>query len=221
VVEQATAPVDRPDNLAPTLRWAVASRALNGADATGDSYVVVPNPRGMVVAVIDGLGHGREAAGPAGIAAAEVTKRAHEPVASIMQCCHQALLQTRGAVMSVAAFDFIDRTMTWIGIGDVAGILVFGDSSARPSQTVLVHRGGIVGSSMPSPRPWIVPISDGDTLIFATDGVKTGFESGLLLHPEPATTANQILDRHSKGSDDAMVLVARFVSPSTGTPVHR
>jgi negative regulator of sigma-B (phosphoserine phosphatase) len=169
----------------------------------------------MIVAVIDGLGHGREAAGPAAIAAAEITRRVEEPVAEIVYYCHQALQKTRGAVMSLAAFDFVERTMTWIGIGDVAGVLVFGDTKVSPAHTVLVHRGGIVGSTMPTPRPWIVPVHDGDTLIFATDGVKSGFETGLMLHPEPSNMANLILDRHAKGSDDALVLVARYVAPSS------
>jgi negative regulator of sigma-B (phosphoserine phosphatase) len=213
VVESAPSPVGRPGSVAPSLKWAVASRALNPDEASGDSYVVAPTPRGMIVAVIDGLGHGREAAGPAGIAAAEITRRSDEPVVSIVQYCHQALQQTRGAVMSLAAFDFIEGTMTWIGIGDVAGVLVFGDTTVSPAHTVLVHRGGIVGSTMPVPRPWIVPVHDCDTLIFATDGVKRGFETGLMVHPEPSTMANLILDRHLKGSDDAMVLVARYHAP--------
>jgi negative regulator of sigma-B (phosphoserine phosphatase) len=217
VVESAAAPVGRPGNETPALRWAVASRALNSGEESGDSYVVAPTPKGMIVAVIDGLGHGPEAAGPAGIAAAEVTKRAEEPIAEIVHYCHQALQKTRGAVMSLAAFDFAENSMTWIGIGDVAGVLVFGDTKVSPAHTVLVHRGGIVGSSMPAARPWIVPLHDGDTLIFATDGVKIGFETGLMLHPEPSNTANLILDRHAKGSDDALVLVARYVAPSTSS----
>lgn len=215
MVDPATAPAGRPEHHAPSLRWAVASRALNAGEASGDSYVVAPTPRGMLVAVIDGLGHGAEAAGPAAIAAAEVTKRANEPVVAIVHYCHQALLQTRGAVMSLAAFDFVERTMTWIGIGDVAGVLIFGDTTVSPAHTVLVHRGGIVGSTMAPPRPWIVPLHDGDTLVFATDGVKRGFETGLLLHPEPSSMANLILDRHAKGSDDALVLVARYVAPAS------
>jgi negative regulator of sigma-B (phosphoserine phosphatase) len=203
-------PLGTAANQTQALQWGVAARSLDGGGSSGDAYLVTSHPKGMLVVVIDALGHGPEAAAPAALAAAEVAKRPHESLPIIVQRCHEALLTTRGVVMSLASFDFAERAMTWVGIGDVAGVLVFGDPTANPSHTVLVHRGGIVGGRLPQQRPWVIPLSDGDTLIFATDGVQPGFEAGLVLHADPSRTANAILEKHSKGTDDALVLVARF-----------
>src|SRR4051812_16934568 len=50
------------------LEWAVAGRALSGQLESGDAGLVVALARGTLLAVIDGLGHGSEAAAAAGSA---------------------------------------------------------------------------------------------------------------------------------------------------------
>jgi hypothetical protein len=42
--------------------YGVAARPLRGELESGDLHVVIPRPRGAIVAVADGLGHGYEAA---------------------------------------------------------------------------------------------------------------------------------------------------------------
>lgn len=194
----------------PTLDWGVAHRVLEGETASGDTHTVQPHPRGMVVAVIDALGHGAEAAMPAQRAVDAITRHVRDPILNLLQRCHDDLVGTRGVVMSIASFDFHDRTMTWMGIGDVEGVLIFGDQNAQPSRTTLVNRGGIVGGRLPVSRPWVIPINDGDTLIFATDGIRTPFADRITLTGTPKEIADGILERERKGTDDALVLVARF-----------
>jgi C4-dicarboxylate-specific signal transduction histidine kinase len=49
----------------PVVEWAVAGHALGGRaelKETGDLHVIAPHADGALVAVIDGLGHGTEAA---------------------------------------------------------------------------------------------------------------------------------------------------------------
>jgi phosphoserine phosphatase RsbX len=50
----------------------------------------------------------------------------------------------------------------------------------------------------------------GDTIIFATDGVQRNFVDSLAPHDSAQQLADRILAHHSKGSDDALVLVARY-----------
>lgn len=205
-----------PSAFGSTLEWGVADVSLDAA-GSGDGYVVAPHPRGMLVAVVDALGHGAEAAQPAALAVAEIGKRAHEPVLAVLQRCHEVLVGSRGVVLSVASFDFTERTMTWVGVGDVAGVMVFGDLAAHPPYTALVHRGGVAGLRLPPLRPWVIPVGEGDTLIFATDGVRPGFESAFVQDMDPQRAARAIMDRFRKGTDDALVLVARF----TSSPRHQ
>jgi len=44
------------------IEWGVATLTLPGQTASGDRYVVKPFPDGVLVAAIDGVGHGDEAA---------------------------------------------------------------------------------------------------------------------------------------------------------------
>jgi phosphoserine phosphatase RsbX len=71
--------------------------------------------------------------------------------------------------------------------------------------------GGVVGYQLPRLRPSEIPVAPGDTLILATDGVEHGFADGLDLLQPPQELADGILAGHGRGSDDALVLVARYL----------
>jgi len=194
----------------PAIDWGVASRALPGESATGDLHVVEPIAGGVLVGVLDALGHGGEAAATARIAAETLIRDARLPMQMLIEQCHKALIGTRGVVLSLAIFDVAQSTMTWLGVGDVEGVLVLADPEAVPKHTGLATRGGIVGATLPSARPWVIPVSAGDTLIFTTDGIRSGSTAGLTLGGTPQQIADLILSRGFKGTDDALVLVARF-----------
>ena len=195
------------------IEWGVATLALPGQAQSGDRHLVKPVGTGVLVAVVDGLGHGAEAASAAQSAVTALERHATESPAPLVERCHRALKGTRGAVMSVAVFAGPDRSMTWVGVGNVEGLLLSGDGAARPraARASLVTRGGIVGSELPRLHPVVLPIAPGDTLIFATDGIREGFAEGLPPEATPQQLADQILARHGKGTDDALVLVARYL----------
>jgi len=193
--------------------WGVATLALPGEVQSGDLHLVKPVGTGVLVAVVDGLGHGAEAATAARTAVAALERHATESPLPLIERCHRALKGTRGVVMSVAMFARPEQSMTWLGVGNVEGLLLYGDGVARSGspRASLVTRGGIVGSELPRLHPVVLPITPGDTLIFATDGIREGFGEGLPPEATPQQLADQILARHGKGTDDALVLVARYV----------
>src|SRR5437899_10250107 len=112
------------------IEWGVATLALPGQAESGDLHLVKPVGSGVLVAVVDGLGHGAEAASAAQAAVAALERHASESLVGLVERCHRALKGTRGAVMSVAAFSRHDRSMTWVGVGNVGGLLVYGDGTA-------------------------------------------------------------------------------------------
>jgi len=57
----------------------------------------------------------------------------------------------------------------------------------------------------------VIPVNAGDTLVLATDGIASGFLSDVSSRDEPQRLADHILDRYGKGTDDALVLVARYL----------
>jgi len=195
------------------IEWGVATLAHPGEVQSGDRHLVKPVGTSVLVAVVDGLGHGAEAATAAQAAVAALERHATESPVPLIERCHRALHGTRGAVMSVAVLGRSDRSMTWVGVGNVEGLLLHGDGAtrSRSGRESLVTRGGIVGSELPRLHPTVLPIAPGDLLIFATDGIREGFADGLSPEAAPQHLADQILARHGKGTDDALVLVARYL----------
>jgi len=195
------------------IEWGVATLALPGEAESGDRHLVKAVGTGVLVAVVDGLGHGAEAATAAKAAVAALERHATESPVPLIERCHRALQGTRGAVISMAVLGRPDRSMTWLGVGNVEGLLLYGDGTARSRapRASLVTRGGIVGSELPRLHAVVLPIAPGDTLIFATDGIREGFAQGLPPEAAPQRLADQILARHGKGTDDALVLVARYL----------
>lgn len=193
------------------LDWAVSARTLRGEAESGDLHVLLPFEDGALAAVIDGLGHGPEAAHAARTAALLLAENPAAPVVTLLQRCHAGLRKTRGVVLSLASFRISSAEMTWLGVGDVEGVLLRADPSATPRRESILLRGGVVGYQLPTLRASCHRISAGDQLILATDGVRHDFLSRETDHDEtPKGIADAILDDHAKMTDDALVLVARY-----------
>lgn len=192
------------------IEWSVAARSISGESVSGDLHVVKPFDHRVLVAVIDGLGHGPEAAAAARQAAEILGGYEGESIISLIKQCHQALKLTRGVVMVVAKMNNVENTMTWLGLGNVQGRLLRADPRATPSRESVLMRGGLVGYQLPTLQVSVVPVAPGDLLILATDGIQTAFADEINLRETPQRIADKILVRHSKGNDDALVLVARY-----------
>lgn len=190
--------------------WAVASRALAGEPASGDCHLIAPFPGGVLVAALDGLGHGLDAAEAAMKAVAVLADRPSASVISLLHACHQALVETRGVVLSLASFNVHDATMTWTGVGNVEGILLRADPSANPARESILLRGGVVGYQLPQLGALLLTVAPGDTLVFATDGISPDFAERLLPGPPPQSLADRILAQYAKETDDALVLVVEY-----------
>jgi serine phosphatase RsbU (regulator of sigma subunit) len=200
----------QPAEPAALVDWAVACRPHPEQTESGDRHVVAPFATGVLLAAVDGLGHGREAAEAARTAVAMLEAHRGEPVVDLVQRCHAGLGATRGVAMSLASFDAPGRTLAWIGIGNVAGVVLRADRAATPPRQTLLLRGGVVGYQIPELRASLVTVSHGDTLVLATDGIHSDF--GWCVGPEgaPRDLADRILAEHGGTPDDALVLVARF-----------
>jgi negative regulator of sigma-B (phosphoserine phosphatase) len=186
--------------------WSVAGRSLDRE--SGDQYLVSPLSDGVLVAVVDGLGHGPEAAVAAKNAVGLIAEHAALPLPTLVRRCHDGLRSTRGVVLSLAAFDAAG--MVWLGVGNVDGVLL----RRAPRPTVperLLVRGGVVGRHLPAVEPSHLRLAPGDVLIFTTDGVDGGFAEDLARRPREHATADRILAQYGKANDDALVVVARYL----------
>ncbi len=189
------------------VRWAVVSAALEGETESGDLHVVVPTDDGVLVAVIDGLGHGHEAAAAALDAARALESAPSRSPVEAMLACHRALARGRGAVLSLARIH--PDALTWVGVGNVEAVLVRGPHSPWPRGRLLLA-GGVVGHSLPTLRPSGAPIARGDMLVLGTDGLSSDFTDHVDLALSPERVVECLMSRCRTGRDDALVLAARF-----------
>jgi serine/threonine protein phosphatase PrpC len=187
-----------------------AGLAFEGQVSSGDRCVVKPVSTGALVAVVDGLGHGEEAAAAAARAVCALESHADESVIALVRRCHEALRGTRGAVMSLASFCARDNTVTWIGVGNVEGRLLRWSDRRREAKESLLLRGGVVGVQLPPLGAAVLSVATGDTLILATDGIYREFDRDVNLAASPQNVADRILAEHRRATDDALVLVSRY-----------
>ncbi len=196
------------------IEWSVASRAIPGEAVSGDLHAVVPWSEGVLLAVVDGLGHGDEATAAARIAVAVLEQHAGEPVTNLVQHCHRSLQRTRGVVMTIVTVNTRDNTLTALGVGNVETVVQRANPQARPARESVLLRCGVVGYNLPALQASVLPITRGDVIVFGTDGVREDFSELI----EPAETPQQLVEkimaRKFRGTDDGLVLACKYLGAS-------
>ena len=192
----------------PTCEYAISGRALSGERQSGDASLVQATANGLLIAVVDGLGHGDEAASAAGIALGVLRRHAELPLAVLFQRCHEDLQATRGVALALAFVDTAQATLSWAGVGNVEAVLM---AAGAQRKQWLTNRSGVVGYRLPPVEPKVLPLTPGDLLIVATDGIDECFASEDLPPASPDALARAIFERHGKATDDALVLVLRWL----------
>lgn len=195
---------------APVVEWGVAERPLPGQSESGDRCVVQIANGSVTFAVIDGLGHGSEAASASRAAVEVLESHADEGIVALFHRCHERLRSTRGAAMTVARYDAGAGSVKWLGAGNVRAIL----SRATPDGTteyrdMLVYSGA-VGVRLPTIEASKLDVQPGDVLILATDGIQSDFAEALRQDEDPQAQANRLMADYRVRTDDALILVARI-----------
>jgi negative regulator of sigma-B (phosphoserine phosphatase) len=187
------------------LSFGQASRSKPGQSEIGDLAWFRHEDGLAQLAVIDGLGHGHEAAAAAQ-ACKEALEKSHGPgLAGQFARCHECCRRTRGAAVSMVEVELSRGLLRWAGVGNVEGLLVREGARER-----LLLKGGIVGSNLPQLRISELPVGLGDVVILATDGISPDFGQGFQFLSGAQEAAWNILNLYAKSTDDALVWVGRF-----------
>ena len=193
------------------LEVGVAGAAIAGETRSGDLAVFAPYDRGGLAVVIDGLGHGDDAADASAIAERVILAHASDPAPELFKRCHQALRKSRGVVLTAAWFDLEAMELSWAGVGNVEARLVRGAATFGDRHDSALVLGGVVGYNLPPVRPARTDLRPGDAVAFATDGIEADYSNSLTPGLPAQRLAERILDRHSRQSDDALAAVVRYV----------
>jgi serine phosphatase RsbU (regulator of sigma subunit) len=184
-----------------------ASRPYPGEHVSGDTWAVQRAGYTCRIAVIDGLGHGPEAAAAA--QAAREALAAHPDAGAVdgLEVCHRALVGTRGAAISIVVIDPQAARLTYAGVGNVEGRVWHGGREER----LTIFR-GIVGKTVPTVRPFTVALGEGWLVLLHTDGVSGRFalpQAGPPGDEPPEALAERLLQDWGRERDDATLVIAR------------
>lgn len=197
------------------IEWSLSEVRPPGESESGDMALVKLVTNGVLVAAVDGAGHGHEAANAARIAVTTLKEHAGEGIVALLRRCHLKLRGTRGAVMSLVSFDGDRNEMKWLGVGNVSGLLVRRRDHPGIAKEGILLKGGMLGYRLPPLQPQIIPILPGDTVALATDGIHTDFVKDVDPDTLPQTLAARLCARYATGRDDGMMLVARYLGWNT------
>jgi len=198
------------------LDYGVAMGALHGHPESGDQYLVKEFPNAVLMAVADGLGHGDEAAYAAKKAIESLMLSESESLIELMNVCHDALKETRGATITMALIHN-EYQVSCLGVGNVAAIHWHKKAGDQPTIEELFSQGGVVGLRLPHLRVSEFTAGPGDTLILATDGILAQFTRlSPMCHALPQTIAEHIFKEFRNPKDDALVLVMRWLNSDKG-----
>ena len=189
------------------LERGVAGTPHGDETRSGDVAVFAPVENGGLVAAIDGLGLGDAAADAAETAAEILAAHGDEDPQRLLERCHARLKRTRGAVMTLAWFDLDARTMAWTGVGNVEARHV--RAGSRYGSPVVL--GGVVGYNLPRVRLTTVALEPEDAIALATDGIHADYSMSLEPGVPAQELADRVLERHAKGTDDALAVVVRYL----------
>jgi serine phosphatase RsbU (regulator of sigma subunit) len=187
------------------LTIAAAVRAHPDESVSGDAWRVDWNEDCCRIAVIDGLGHGVEAAAAAAAALTALAGHPDLTPPAALERCHQAMRGTRGAAVGIAAIDLAARRVSFAGVGNVEARVWQSDSEKRLSSAR-----GIVGVLLPRLRSEDVELAEGWRLALHSDGVSARFNLHELISLERnlQSVADAILSGWGRAADDATVVLA-------------
>lgn len=195
----------------PVIDWGVSGQPATGLSP--NRSLVHPVPRGVLLAVVHGLGP--EAAEAAELAVRTLREHANETVTALVRRCHEATAGSHRLTIGTAMINRIRGTLTWLGVGNVAGaVLSRGNTGRYQRQETLFQRAGVVGAQLPPLAPSIVPLMPRDLVIIRTNGMHMGVRRPSLLADSPQEIADQIVAEHHKDAADALVFVSRYLGQS-------
>jgi anti-sigma regulatory factor (Ser/Thr protein kinase) len=198
---------DQPPPAVPGL-WAGMTRPAEGYTQNGDAYLIRAQGSRLLLAMIDGLGHGEAASDCARAAVWTIERNMTQPLEPIIRATHEALRELRGAVMGLAAIDRAAGTIEYAGIGNTDFRVIGGREPLR-----FISLNGTLGSRLERVKVFKENLPRVATMIMATDGISERWDvenyPGLLgLHPQLFCAT--VMRDFSRPNDDATILCGRL-----------
>ena len=191
-----------------SLEAAARIRPRLGETGAGDTAVIRQVDDGLVIGMVDVLGHGPEAHAVA-VRIKEFLERstATEP-STLMNGLHELLKgSARGAAAGICSISERDGMLRYVGHGNTRARR-FWQRSTR-----LVSRDGLIGSAIRQHHEQSIKLAPGDIVLFYTDGVTDRFDLEDYRHAvsdTPRSLAHNVIEMFGKDHDDAACIALRI-----------
>ena len=178
-----------------------------GEEVPGDGWLLEASGDYRTIMVVDGLGHGPNAARAARAATEAFAAHTSATPGALMQICHGALAATRGAAGAAAQVAPAKRHGSFAGVGNIACRV---ETTGERRQ--LVSHSGTLGHVMRRVQEFEFVFPAGALLILHSDGLTTRWSSedypGLLAK-HAGLIAGVLYRDHNRGTDDVTVVVLK------------
>lgn len=184
-----------------SITYAHLSMPKPGERANGDAvYVREAAPRRLLLAVVDGLGHGPLAAEASACAVSQLQNVAFDTtMLDIMQTLHRALRGTRGAAATVCTVN--GDKLEACAVGNVT-------LSSYGMTMPIVLSAGVLGHQVGTFRICRTDVPVRARLALFSDGINTRVRLEETAKLTPAAACHAIFGQHRRAEDDATILVA-------------
>ncbi len=175
----------------------------------GDAWISESTPERTALLVVDGLGHGWEAAEAAQEAAVAFRKRAQSAPGEILASIHEALRKTRGAVAAVTEIRPREGTLVYAGVGNISAVILRNGTSRS-----LVSHNGTLGVATSRIQEFKSEWHPDAVFVVHSDGLQSRWDLSSSSYPgllarHPALIGAALLRDFRRQRDDASVVVVK------------
>lgn len=202
-----------PDNLwlgtNRSLTTGAVSRCMPGEVLNGDSFVISHLSHSKTIAaVIDGLGHGKNAHIASSIVKEQILLKSDLQPVELINYLHSATKGTRGAVIGLVIINTEISKLYFTGVGNIEGFIL-----SPNGKKSLISLSGILGHNIRTPKVFEFPFEKGDLVCLYSDGITTRWNSSDIdWTGHPQSIADYLITNYSRSNDDATVLIISHTS---------
>lgn len=192
---------------APPFDIAALGLPAPGERVSGDGWGMREQASNTLLMVADGLGHGPDAAVAADAALAALQGARSDSPAAVLEGAHEGMRTTRGAAAAIAAFGADHVRLSFAGAGNICARLISGVADRS-----LLSQHGTLGVQIRRLQDVAYDWPPHAILVMHSDGIVTRWtldDAPGLLQCDAAVIAGWILRDHSRGRDDATVVVVK------------